>query len=168
MNILTPTAVGDLVFTSAYGGKSLLLEVSNRENSWYVEEKWVNKVNGYMSSPVVIDGQIYLHLRNQRFTCIDLYTGETRWTTTPFGRYWSLVANGNKILALDERGELLLIRASPEKFDLLDSRKVSDEPTWAHIAVCGDEIFIRDLNGIAAYRWTATASQPESKRSTSE
>ncbi|REJ67212.1 MAG: hypothetical protein DWQ31_12020 [Planctomycetota bacterium] len=66
-----------------------------------------------MSSPVVYDGHVYLHLRNQWFICIDLASGETKWTTQPFGRYWNMVAAGEKILALDERGELLLIRPIP-------------------------------------------------------
>ena len=101
----------------------------------------------------MIDGHVYLHLQNQRFTCINLATGETRWTTTSFGKYWSLVTNGDRILALDERGELLLIRANPEKFEKLDSRKISDDPTWAHLAVCGDEVFVRELNALVAYRW---------------
>jgi len=153
MNILTPSVSGDTVFTSAYGGKSLLFKVTTDGKSTTAREAWTNKATGYMSSPVVIDGHIYLHLQNQRFTCIDLATGESRWTTQPFGKYWSLVANGDRILALDERGELLLIRANPGKFEMLDSRKISDEPTWAHLAACGDELFIRELNAMSAYRW---------------
>jgi len=158
MNILTPTAVGDTIFTSSYGGKSLLFQIKNEAGSVAATEGWTNKVSGYMSSPVVIGGHIYLHLQNQRFTCIELATGKSCWTTTPFGKYWSLVANGDRILALDERGELLLIRANPEKFEQLDLRKVSDDPTWAHLAVCGDEIFIRELNAMAAYRWRDVSS----------
>lgn len=157
MNILTPTVHGDSIFTSSYGGKSLLFNLVGGGESITASEAWVNKVTGYMSSPVVIDGHVYLHLQNKRFTCIDLATGASRWTTTPFGQYWSMVANGDRILALDERGELLLIRATPEKFDQLDSRTISDESTWAHLAVCGDELFIRELNALAAYRWS---SQP--------
>ena len=78
---------------------------------------------------------------------------QQKWTTGPYGQYWSLVAQKDRILALDQRGELLLIRANPEKFDLLDSRKISDQETWGHLAVCGDQVFVRELNGVAAYRW---------------
>ena len=155
MNILTPTTAGDSVFTSAYGGKSFLLACRRDGEKYAIDEAWTNKVTAYMSSPVVIDGHLYLHLRNRRFTCLGLATGETRWTTEPFGEYWSMVANGDRILALDERGELLLIRATPEKFDLLDTRKISEEPCWAHLAVCGDELFVRELHAVAAYRWRA-------------
>ncbi|REK24824.1 MAG: hypothetical protein DWQ42_12860 [Planctomycetota bacterium] len=112
-----------------------------------------------MSSPVVYDGHVYLHLRNQWFICIDLASGETKWTTRPFGKYWSMVAAGEKILALDERGELLLIRANPEEFELLDRRQVSEESTWAHLAVCGENVYLRELEGLTAYRWRAPERQ---------
>lgn len=151
MNILTPTVVENAIFTSSYGGGSFLFTSSNDEK-WKLEETWKHKAQGYMSSPVVIADHIYLHLRNQRFTCIDLKTGEERWTTKPFGKYWSLVAAGDKILALDERGDLLLIRANPEAFTLLDQRKVADD-SWAHLAVSGNELFIRELGAIICYRW---------------
>jgi len=106
-----------------------------------------------MPSPVVIAGHVYLHLQNQRFTCIELATGKTRWTSKPFGKYGSLVANGDKILALDDRGDLYLIRANPENFELLDSRKISEAATWAHLAVVNEDVVIRELNAVAVYRW---------------
>ncbi len=153
MNILTPTVSGDAIFTSSYGGKSFLYQLKNEGGALSTAEAWTNKVTAYMSTPVLIDGHVYLHLQNQRFTCIELATGESKWTTTPFGKYWSLVANGDKILALDEQGELLLIHANSEKFEKIDSRKISEDPTWAHVAICGDEIFIRELNAMTAYHW---------------
>ena len=153
MNILTPTVIKNSIFTSAYGGKSLSLQVDIAGSAFTPSVTWENKSQGYMSSPVVIGSHAYLHLRNQRFTCIDLATGKETWTTKPYGQYWSMVAQGDRILALDERGELLIIRANPGKFELLDSRKISEASTWAHLAVCGDEVFIRELNAIAVYCW---------------
>ncbi|MBN2292604.1 MAG: hypothetical protein JXM70_09275 [Pirellulales bacterium] len=106
-----------------------------------------------MSTPIVIDGHAYLHLRSKRFTCVELATGKQKWTTKPYGKYWSMVAQKDRILALDQRGELLLIQATPEKFELLDSRKISSQETWGHLAVCGDQVFVRELMGISVYRW---------------
>ncbi len=151
MNILTPTVVNDSIFTSSYGGRSFLFTPSGNEEE-PLAETWTNKAQGYMSSPIAIGGFLYLHLRNQRFTCIDLATGESTWTTKPFGKYWSMVASGDKILALDERGELLLIRANPAEFELLDRREIADD-SWAHLAVAGSGIFVRELNAMAVYRW---------------
>ncbi len=153
MNILTPTIFDNSVFTSAYGGESLSFKLSNQDGTITASEEWSSNVTGYMSSPVVIDGHVYLHLQNQRFTCINVASGESRSTTQPFGKYWSLVANGDRILSLDERGELRLIRATPESYEELDQRNVSDDPTWAHLAVCGDQLFIRELNALTTYAW---------------
>jgi outer membrane protein assembly factor BamB len=153
MNILTPVVFGDSIFTSSYENKSWMFSITKSAGAFEVKEAWSSKAAGYMSTPVVIDGHAYLHLQNQRFTCINLTTGERTWTSTPYGKYASLVAQNDRILALDQKGKLLLLKANPEKFELLDERKVSDEETWAHLAVCGDELFVRELNALSAFRW---------------
>ncbi|MEZ6108113.1 MAG: PQQ-binding-like beta-propeller repeat protein [Pirellulaceae bacterium] len=153
MNILTPTVVGNRIFTSSYGGESFLYEIKQGDDQWSVETVWSNRQQGYMSSPVVINDHLFLHLRNQRFTCLDLEDGEAAWTSTPFGKYWSLVANGNLILALDERGELLLIDADPAELKIMSRREVVEAEAWAHVAVCGGQIFVRDLNGLSVFDW---------------
>jgi outer membrane protein assembly factor BamB len=155
MNILTPTVWNDHVFTSSYGGGSFLFRVRSEAGRMSVEPVWRNKVQGYMSSPIVVDDMVYVHLRNQRFACLDLETGRERWISRPYGKYWSLASQGKLLLALDERGDLLLIRANADNFDLLDSRHLSDSSTWAHVAVCDAEIYVRDLHGLTVYYWTA-------------
>jgi outer membrane protein assembly factor BamB len=161
INIITPTAWDDGVVTSAFGGRTLLFHVRRRGDRFTADPAWANQSQGYMSSPVVLGGYLYMHLRNQRFTCIDLKTGQDCWTTKEgFGRYWSLVAQEDRILALDQRGVLYLIRADPKKFELLDRRQVSDDETWAHLAVCGDELFVRELHAVAAYRWQSARQRP--------
>ena len=90
--------------------------------------------------------------------CVDLATGKEDWITEPFGKYWSLVAQGDRILALDETGDLRLVRATPEKFELVGEAKVANRESWAHLAVTAAadgsiELWIRDLSGITAWRW---------------
>jgi outer membrane protein assembly factor BamB len=153
MNIQTPVVVGEAVFTSSYQNKSWLYGVSSNKEQFQVKELWNNNAQGYMSTPVVIGGHAYLHLQNQRLTCINLKSGERTWTTEPFGKYWSMVGQAERILALDAVGNLLYINANPKEFELIDKVKISDTETWAHLAVSGDELFIRELNGLAAYRW---------------
>jgi len=153
MNIVTPTVHEGKVFTTSYGGGSFLFAVAPGRDERPVEQLWRNKVQGYMSSPIVIGGHAYVHLRNQRFACLDLATGKEAWITKPFGKYWSLVAAGDRILALDETGDLRLIRATPEVFELVGEAKVAEEESWAHLAVEGRELYVRDLEGLTAYEW---------------
>ncbi|MBM3878023.1 MAG: pyrrolo-quinoline quinone [Verrucomicrobia bacterium] len=161
MNILTPVAHGDILFTSTYGGKTIGFKVSQADGKFSVSEAWRHKSQGYMSTPVVVDGVAYTHLKSQRAMAIEIATGRELWTSSQsFGKYWSLVAQRDRILALDQRGQLFLLRANGEKFDLLDQRKLTKEETWAHLAVADDGIIVRELNALVAYRWQKAAAQP--------
>jgi outer membrane protein assembly factor BamB len=155
MNILTPMPVGtNRVFTSTYGGKSQLFEIQASGTGLAVTNVWSFKAQGYMTSPIQIDGHAYLHLRNQRALCLNLATGAEQWTSgESFGKYWSLVAQGDRFLALDERGKLFLLRANPAKLEVLSQSTVGTD-TWAHLAVAGHDLYIRELNGLAAYDWS--------------
>ena len=156
MNILTPVIVGDAIFTSSYQNKSWLYQITQTDGKFQVVEAWNNNAAGYMSTPVVIAGHAYLHLQNQRLTCIDLSTGKRTWTTQPYGKYWSLVAQGDRILALDSDGSLIYFKANPQAFELIDQFKISDAPTWAHLGIRGNELLVRELEALTLYEWQAT------------
>jgi outer membrane protein assembly factor BamB len=153
MNILTPLVIDDCVFTCSYGGGAFLYAIHRDGDDWQVSQVWMNKTEGYMSSPVLVDDHIYVHLKNQRVACIDHATGAETWRSKPFGKYWSMAVNGNQILALDQRGELLLIEANPEELQIADRRKLPSDDAWAHIAVSGNQVFVRELNSLAVYLW---------------
>ena len=157
MNILTPVPHGDDgVFTSTYGGNTRLVKVKSDGGAYATADAWTFKYEGNMTSPVVVNGHAYVLGKDRRLLCVNLATGKEAWGTDErFGEYWSLVANTDKVLALDQRGTLFLFKASPEEFELLDKRKVADADTWAHLAVCGDELYVRDLTGLTAWRWAA-------------
>lgn len=159
MNILTPVTFGDGIFTSAHSAKSYLYEIDKSADGLKVKEAWTTKDQAYMTSPVVVNGHAYLLKRGrsdslQPMICIDLTKGATKWTSKQdFGQYCSMAVQGARILALDNNGTLRLIQANPAKFELLDEVKVSDQQTWAHLAVVGDEVFVRAQEEITAYRW---------------
>lgn len=151
MNILTPMLYENSVFTAPYGGRAQRFDVAEDGT---VSEKWNNKLQGYMSSPLIIDDHVYLHLRNQRFVCVALSDGEIKWTSPRgFGKYMSLVANGDKILALDERGSLFMFRANPEAFEQLGEFEAADEQAWAHLAVADNEVIVRSQKSIKVFEW---------------
>ena len=153
MNILTPSIYGDTVFTSTYGGTTQLFNIAaSSGGAFSVEQKWSTPAQGYMSSPVIIADHAYTHLRNQRFACFDLKTGEEKWRSKTYGKYASLIAAGDKILALDQRGDLLMIKANAQEFELIDKRKVAVD-SWAHVALTQDDVVVRDLSKVTLFRW---------------
>ncbi len=151
MNILTPTVHNDSVFTSSYNNGSFLFNVSAEGSGFTSSQQWQGRERGYMSSPIKIGNFVYMHLQNTRMACLDLETGQTQWKSKQLGKYWSMINSGDRILALDEKGELLLIRADPKSFDLLDRKAVSEQSTWAHLAMSDNEIFVRELKGLTMY-----------------
>lgn len=155
MNILTPVMVGERVFSSAHSGRSRLFEVGLGDTgNLGVDQVWENKAQAYMSTPIVIDGFLYMHLKNERFVCIDLKTGEDRWTSKTFGKYWSMIGNVDekKILALDSDGTLRLIAAEPAELRVLDELSVADD-SWSHIAISGSVVVVRALDSIRVFQW---------------
>ncbi len=155
MNILTPLVLGDSVFTSAYGGRAQRLDLVAAEGGFSLTSAWDTPQRGYMTSPVALDGHAYLFLRSNRFACIDLASGEERWTSGPTGdEYWSLVAQGRRILALSDTGTLRLIEATPARYEVLAELELVAGPSWAHLAVAGDELHVREQDAYRVFRWT--------------
>lgn len=152
---ITPVLLGDSgIFISMIAGRSMRFDVTASGDKVSARRTWDTSQTAYMSTPVRIGDYLYAHLESRRLACLDAKTGRAKWTTDPtFGEYMSFVVRGDRILGLDQKGILYLIHATPDKYDLLDQRKVSDQDAWAHLAVCGDEVFVRDLKGITAYRW---------------
>ena len=163
MNILTPVVHGEGVFTSTYRNRSYFYRIAAGEAGFEASESWTHKAQAYMSTPILVGDHAYLHLGNGRLTAIDLTTGSETWTTSErFGDYWSMATDGDKILGLASDGRLYLLRADPTAFTLLDQREVSDQESWAHLAVAGDDVYVRSLEGVQAFRWsTADAADTD-------
>ena len=165
MNILTPLPYENGVYTSTYRYGSFFYSIKKGNESWIADEKWKNgsKSSAYMASPVLFEGHAYLLIQDGNFACYNLKTGKECWRSEKrfgsgrHGMYMSLVRQEDRILGLDQGGNLHLIKASPKEFQLIDSRKVSEQSTWAHLAVSGDQVAVRELNGIALYDWKTKA-----------
>ncbi|QVL32514.1 PQQ-binding-like beta-propeller repeat protein [Telmatocola sphagniphila] len=154
MNILTPTIYGEGVFTSTYGGNTRLVSVQKETDKLGAQDAWGFKYEGNMTTPVIVNDHAYFFGKDRRFICVDLKAGKECWRTDKrFGEYWSLVANKDKILALDMDGKLYLIQANPKEFELLDQTQITKSETWAHLAVCGNELYVRSLDELIKLSW---------------
>ena len=152
MNILTPLVMGDRIFTSAHSGKAQMFDVAKNGDTWTINEVWVQKLQAYMSSPVKVGPSIYLHQKNQRVSSINITDGSTNWTSSPFGKYWSMISNGDRILALENTGKLMLINPNASGLEIVDERVVGSD-AWAHLAIQDDYLIVRDLAALKVFRW---------------
>lgn len=154
MNILTPVTEGDTVFTSTYGGTTQGFTVASDGGKYKAVDGWTLKYEGHMCTPVVVGGHAYFLGKDRKMVCVNVTSGKEAWRSEKgYSDYCSLVANGDRILALDSKGKLLLFKASPKDFEVVGEAVVGGGDSWAHLAVCGDEVYVRGLTGLTVYKW---------------
>lgn len=86
----------------------MLFEIKPTAAGLEASEVWSNTTQGYMSSPVIIDGYAYFHLRSERVRCLDLKTGEIRWTSQPYERIGAWSHKGTESLDSAMRHPVLI------------------------------------------------------------
>ena len=119
------------------------------------ERAWdSSKMSIDIMSGVAIDGHIYaFDLRDAQskaqrpskgeFRCLDLKTGEVRWSSTQPGQSAVIAADG-KLVLFNDRGEVLLVRQTPEKYEELGRTAViGDEVCWTSAALARGRLFVR-------------------------
>ena len=152
--IVAPILYRGGIFTSTRASQTGFYPLTKKDEGLQINDGWKNKLIVYMSSPIVSADHAYLHLKNGRMACTVLKSGEVKWISgKAFGRYWSMICRQNRILALSNEGRLLLLDAEPERFRLLDSRQISAAETWGYLAMAGKELYVRERDAIAVYRW---------------
>jgi outer membrane protein assembly factor BamB len=155
-NIVTPVVAGGVLIVSGTRKGTFGYRVEQAGDRWSARQLWHNPdLPMYMSSPVT-DGTYVYGLSNRRkgqFFCLDAKTGTAKWTTEGrAAQNAALVSAGANLVALTSDGDLVVIRRSPERFAEVRRYKVAETPTWAHPAVTGKGIVIRDAGSVSL--WT--------------
>ena len=81
--------------------------------------------------------------------CIELDTGKTLWQErmkTPgggAGTWSSLVRSGDRIYAVTQASDVVVFRASPEKYEQLAVNSLGDGMTNSSLAISDGQIFLR-------------------------
>lgn len=166
VNIVTPRVAGDLVFvSSAYDGcmcVRLAKDQPTAEVAWGAKidpKKGPDKLPTLMTSLLVKDGHLYGVDNEGAVACLKSATGEDVWKDTGLfqgkevlfaSAFW--VENGDKVVAVTDLGDLVLLKLSPKGYEEL-SRAHIIEPTlatrgrkavWAHPAFAEKCLFTRN------------------------
>ncbi len=160
VNAATPLVIGRQVFVSAcyQVGASLWNLDSHQSMKSEVNLDLVWKRQGIMdchySTPVEYKGYLFgFHGRQERgawLRCVEVASGEIKWEYRGLG-CGNLIRLGNKLVVLSESGELLILPASPESFEILFRQQVLGS-CRAHFAYCKGFILLRDSRRISCLR----------------
>lgn len=161
-NIPTPIVSGDHVFTStAYGTGSALLQLRpsgdggvSADEVYWLEGNELQVKHGGM---VLVDGNIYCGHGNGSGLpiCVDAATGEIQWgpeRTRGSGEAAIVYADGHVVIRRED-GTVLLVRATPEEFDLVShfTPEFQQGKSWAHPVIANGKLYLREQDKLMAY-----------------
>ena len=153
-NISTPLAGpdGTIFVSSSYGGGSRMLRLSRVEGGARVEQLWHSKRMGiHFTNALWVGDRIFASSGRGGAVAaaLDVTTGELVWKSRAIGRA-SYIRVGERILALEAGGRLLLVELTPEGPSILAETQLLESQTWTVPALAGRSLYVRDRERILA------------------
>jgi outer membrane protein assembly factor BamB len=168
VNAATPVMVGDeVLITESYGPGASLLRVAGKGQRPAYQVVWMDgprpKLAAHWSTPIVHDGYVYASSGEKsgsaELVCLEWRTGTVRWSQPGLRRSTLLYADGY-LVVLTEYGQLLLVRATPERFDAIatsdlrgaDGRPLVPHPAWGAPILANGLLYLKGEGRLVAFR----------------
>jgi hypothetical protein len=141
-----------LMIPAGMGTGTRLIEFTSGTNGLEAKELWTSKdMKPDFNDLLVHEGNIY-GFDNAIFACIGLEDGKRKWKG---GRYEKgqafLLADSGLILVVSEKGDLVLLRATPEKHQELGKIPALSDKTWNHPVVVANRLYLRNAQEAVCY-----------------
>jgi outer membrane protein assembly factor BamB len=144
---------GGLFCFSGYGQGGVKLDLNADGSS--VTKAWFNEnLDNRIGGMVLVDGYLYGSGDNNRqWRCVDWKTGEEKYEATDIGKGVTISADG-MLYCYSDRGELALVGATPEGFNLVSKTRVElgSAQHWSHPVIHNGRLYLRHGNTLIAYR----------------
>jgi hypothetical protein len=154
----SPVVAGDVVYCSAgYGVGAAAFKISKNGADWAAEQimrvPGDQKIANHWSTPVLYQGNLYGMFQFKKYTsgpvkAVKLPDGDVLWEKDGFGPGQVVLTNGN-ILALSDKGELVLMAAEPGAYKELARAKVLDGKCWTTPVISNGFVFVRSTKEAA-------------------
>ncbi|MFN3651086.1 MAG: PQQ-binding-like beta-propeller repeat protein [Armatimonadota bacterium] len=108
---------------------------------------WQNRnMRNHFNSCVLVAGALFGNDQNT-LKCIDWKTGQERWRERGMGKGGLISADG-KLIVLTERGELLVVQATPQKYTELARARLGRGTYWTSPTLANGRIYARSHQGV--------------------
>ncbi len=146
---------GMLLCTSGYGKGTTMLRLTNGGRN--AEQVWFNaELDNRIGAMVKIGDYAYGSGDMNRFWfCVDWKTGELKWKERGLAM-GNTIANEGMLYCYTDRGDMILAKATPEKFDIVSKFSITmgTEQHWAHPVLYKGIMYVRHGNTLMAYKIT--------------
>ncbi|MEI6436375.1 MAG: PQQ-binding-like beta-propeller repeat protein [Bacteroidota bacterium] len=148
---------GMIYITGGYDHAGSMFRLSETGDA--ITQVWVDTTldchhGGVVKVGDYIYGSNWIDNSKGNWCCLDWKTGKTMYETKWFTK-GAIIAAGNMLYCFDEKnGNLGLVRATPEKFDLVSSLKVTlgKGPFWAHPTIYNGLLIVRHGDVVVVYK----------------
>ncbi len=151
---ISPVVSGDIVYCSAgYNVGSAAYRIEARGDRLVPKKLWYSPGNepvcNHWSTPVCKDGHLYGMFGFKRFNtgpmkCVELATGKVKWQHPGFGQ-GNVILVGDRLLALTEKGDLVVIEATPDAYKEVARTKACRKKCWSTPAFSDGKIYVRSI-----------------------
>lgn len=154
VNASMPVVFEDYILISeCYEIGSALLKwtTESHEVVWTDQRKRDYAMKAHWNTPIVLDGMMYgcsgRNSGDAELRCVELLTGKIRWREKKFARS-SLTYVDEHLILLDERGQLVLIKANPDQYEEVTAFDGStgvefQSPCWAAPIISHGLMYVR-------------------------
>jgi len=152
VNATLPFQIDESQFfiASGYGQGAALVDVKQEGDNWSAEQVWKSiRLKAKFNDVAVKDGYVY-GLDEGVLTCLDLKTGKREWKAGRYG-YGQLLLVDDLLLIITESGEVLLIKAEPQKSQPIARFQAIEGKTWNHPTLVRGRLFVRNAREAACY-----------------
>jgi outer membrane protein assembly factor BamB len=152
-NASQPIVLDDrrFVISSGYGHGAALIEIRGEGESFSARAVWENtllksRFNGF----VLQEGYIY-GLDEGILVCLEASTGSRKWKGGRYG-YGQLILAAGHLVITTEDGDIVLVKATPEKHEEVSRFSALSGKTWNNPAMADGYLLVRNEREMAAYR----------------
>ena len=142
-----------LLCTSGYGKGSVMLRLTDGGRA--IEKVWeLKELDSRIGAMVKIGDYAYGSGDNNKFWfCVDWKTGEIKYSDKSIAIGVTIAAD-NMLYCYSDKGEMALVKATPEKFDIISKFNITlgTAQHWAHPVICQGVLYVRHGNTLMAYK----------------
>ena len=157
-NITTPVYANNQVFfSSAYGTGGALVGLRVADGGIRAQEIYFTRdMQNHHGGIVLVDGYLYGY-NNAVLTCLEWATGKMMWRDRSVGKGAVSFADGH-LYILSENNVVGLVEATPAAYREKGRFTIRDQglPSWAHPAIAGGRLYIRNQGTLTAYNVRAS------------
>jgi outer membrane protein assembly factor BamB len=147
-------AANRVYLSSGYGHGAAVLELTAQGDGFETRVVWANtRMKNKFNSAVLYQGYLY-GLDEGILACVDVESGELKWKGGRYGYGQLLLASGH-LVVLTEEGDVVLVRAAPEKLQEVARFTAIQGKTWNIPAISDGLLLVRNEIEMAAFRIAA-------------